>query len=362
MEAVRAKRVRVRAVGDADDTPLRMALEGLGMVLAEGETADFEAVVTDDYLRLELDALNAASLRAGRPWLLVKATGLEPWLGPLFVPGKTGCYHCLATQLARNRPVHRFVTEKNRLSEFPPAAPAALPVTIHAAWQLAAVEVVQFIAGAKEGLEDKVLSLDVRTWNVRSHDLLRHPHCPACGEREVVRAMPVELINRKATSVQDGGHRTQSPEQTLRKYQHLVSPITGVVTTLMPVHNADGLVHVYVAGHNQAFRMESLDFLRASLRNASGGKGIREAQAKAGALCEAIERYSGVCTGGEVTMTASFREMRERFGADAIHPNDVMRYSDRQMAEHEAWNKRRSKFNRVPEVLNESVAIDWTPV
>jgi bacteriocin biosynthesis cyclodehydratase domain-containing protein len=362
IEALRSRRVRVRAVGEADATPLRLALAEFGIVVVEGETANFEVVVTDDYLRLELDALNAASLEAGRPWLLLKPVGHEPWLGPLFVPGKTGCYRCLARQLTRNRPVHRFVAEKNKLPEAPPAARAATPATRNAACQLAAVEVVKFIAGAKEGLEGKVLSLDVRTWSAVIHDLLRHPACPACGEGEAAKAVPVELVSRKATFVQDGGHRTQAPEQTLQKYQHLVSPITGMVTMLAPLHNANGLVHVYVAGENRAFKMERLDFLKASLRNVSSGKGISEAQAKASALCEAIERYSGERTGAEVIVTASFREMQERFGADAIHPNQVMRYSDRQLAEREAWNEKKSKFNRVPEALDESIPIDWTPV
>lgn len=362
IEALKSRRVRVCAVGEVDAAPLRKALADFGVVPAEGETADFEAVVTDDYLRVELDALNAASLQAGRPWLLVKPVGREPWLGPLFVPGKTGCHRCLARHLARNRPLHRFVAEKNKLPEPPPVARAATPVTINAVCELAAVEVVKFIAGAKEGLEGKVLSLDVRTWSAASHYLLRHPACPACGEGEAAKAMPVELVNRKVTYIQDGGHRTQAPEQTLKKYQHLVSPITGVVKVLVPVHNADGLVHVYVAGHNHAFKMERLDFLKASLRNASSGKGICEAQAKASALCEAIERYSGGRTGAEVIVTASFREMRVRFGADVIHPNEVMLYSDRQLAEHEAWNKKKSKFNRVPQALDESEPIDWTPV
>lgn len=174
--------------------------------------------------------------------------------------------------------------------------------------------------------------------------------------------MPIELVNRKVTFMQDGGHRTRAPEQTLKKYQHLVSPITGAVERLLPVHNADGLVHVFMAGHNHAFKMECLNFLKASLRNASSGKGVSEAQARASALCEAIERYSGERTGGEVIVTASLREMRDRFEADAIHPNDVMRYSDRQLAAHKAWDKKQSKFNRVPEPLDESAQIDWTPV
>jgi bacteriocin biosynthesis cyclodehydratase domain-containing protein len=362
MEALRSRHVRVRAVGDASAVPLRMALTDLGVVFDEEDTPDFEVVVTDDYLRRDLDALNLASLQAGRPWFLVKPLGHEPWLGPLFVPGKTGCYRCLAWQLDRNRPLQRFIAEKNKLPEPQTASRAAIPATVNAACQLAAVEVAKFIAGAQKGLEGKVLSLDVRSWTTLSHDLLKHPACPACGERVAAKAVPVELVSRKVTHTQDCGHRTQVPEETLKKYQHLVSPITGVVTMLAPVLNEDGFVHVYAAGHNNAFRIDRLDFLKASLRNASSGKGIREAQAKASALCEAIERYSGERTGMEMTVTASYQEMRERFGADVIHPNEVMLYSRRQLEQHEGWNEKKSKFNRVPAALDESVPIDWTPV
>src|SRR5262249_37468936 len=133
-------------------------------ILAEEEPVDFEVVATDDYLRLELDAVNATLLQAGRPWLLIKPLGHEAWVGPVFVPGKTGCYRCLARRLARNRPVHRFLAEKNNLPKPPVTGRAATPATINAACRLAAVEVVKFITGARECLEGKILSLDVRTW------------------------------------------------------------------------------------------------------------------------------------------------------------------------------------------------------
>lgn len=360
--AIQSRPVRVHAVGEVDATPLNKALSGLGAVLAHEGPADFEVVVTDDYLRGDLAGLNAAALESGRPWMLIKPIGHELWVGPILEPGKTGCHRCLADRLARNRPVHKFVAEMNGGREPPPASRAAVSATIDAACYLAAVEVVKFLAGVKGGLEGRVLSLEVHAWGAESHELLKHPACPACGAGQAAQSLPVELANRKVTFMQDGGHRTRSPEQTLKKYQHLVSPITGAVQMLTPVHNADGLVHVYMAGHNHAFKIECLSFLKASLRNASSGKGISESQAKASALCEAIERYSGERTGGEVILTASFREMRDRFGDDAIHPNDVMRFSDRQLAEHEAWDMKQSKFNRVPEPLDESARIDWTPV
>ena len=358
-EALRTKQVRVRSVADVEASPLRTALAALNVAVVEDGAADFEVVVTDDYLREALNELSDDLTQAQRPWLLFKPSGQELWIGPLFVPGKTGCYRCLATRLARNRPVHRFVAEKLEAELIEPLG--ALPATLTAAHQLAAVEIVKFLAGAKEGLQGKVLSLNMRTWSCRTHELFRNPYCRSCGKHEPARAAPVELVSRRVTFAQDGGHRSETPEQTLSKYQHLVSPITGVVTMLVPALK-NGLTHVYLAGHNYALRMEHLDFLKVSLRNASGGKGFSDVQAKISALCEAIERYSAERTGAEVTLTASFREMRERFGCDAIHPNDVMCFSDRQLANREFWNRKKSKFNRVTEPLDESIPIDWTPV
>lgn len=142
----------------------------------------------------------------------------------------------------------------------------------------------------------------------------------------------------------------------------MISPITGVVSTLRSVNEDDDVAQVYVAGHNAAFQMGSLDFLKRSLRSASSGKGESAIQAKVSALCEAIERYSCERHGDEVGITASHRDMRQRYGDDVLHPNQVMLYSPRQFTERNTWNARRSMFNWVPEPLDSTVPIDWTPV
>jgi ribosomal protein S12 methylthiotransferase accessory factor len=141
----------------------------------------------------------------------------------------------------------------------------------------------------------------------------------------------------------------------------LVSPITGIVSQLRPVQEAE-LTQVYMAGHNHAFRLDKLDHLKFSLRHASAGKGVSATQAKTSALCEALERYSGERQGDEVVITASYRQMLDRHGRDVIHPNAVMGFSEKQLAEREAWNAKKSKFNRVTEPLDEALPIDWTPV
>ena len=362
LAALRDKRVAVQAIGAVDAAPMLSALEAMGIRLGATEHADLQLVLTDDYLCADLAAINAAALQAQRPWLLVRATGPALWLGPLFQPGATGCWACLRTRLERNRAVHRFVADKKQLAQLPLTARGVLPATEAAACQMAAAAAAQFLAGADCGLAGKVLSLDWATHETQRHVLVRHPHCPACGTAEIPALQALRLQPGKVAFVRDGGHRSVAPEKTLKKYQHLVSPISGVVRMLAPVSEADGLAHVYMAGHNHAMKMERLDHLKQGLRNASSGKGASETQAKVSALCEAVERYSGERSGDEVTITASYAEMRGRHGEDAIHPNAVMRFSERQLAEHEAWNAKKSKFNRVTEPLPDDQPIDWTPL
>jgi ribosomal protein S12 methylthiotransferase accessory factor len=170
---------------------------------------------------------------------------------------------------------------------------------------------------------------------------------------------PMQLAPGKAAFVRDGGHRSVPPENTLKKYAHLVSQITGVVRMLAPMRQDEGIPHVYMAGHNPAMKMDRLDYLKQGLRYASCGKGMSETQAKVSALCEAVERYSGEFTGGELRVTRALRDWKE---GEAYHPNDIMRYSTRQYAEREAWNRKDSRFNLVPEPLPENAPIDWTPL
>src|SRR5207244_9180076 len=67
-----------------------------------------------------------------------------------------------------------------------------------------------------------------------------------------------------------GGHRCATPEETFARYQHHISPITGIVKnmTLVQASN-DGLINVYLAGHNFAMKNDSLYFLRNNLRSKS---------------------------------------------------------------------------------------------
>ncbi|MGH2603110.1 MAG: TOMM precursor leader peptide-binding protein, partial [Dehalococcoidia bacterium] len=211
-------------------------------------------------------------------------------------------------------------------------------------------------------IDGAVITLDLRTLETARHVVVRRPQCPRCGDpREQSRAAPVppSLERRARQFTADGGHRVTTPEQTLARYGHHVSPITGIVPRLvrLPLDDA-GSLQVYSAGLNRAMATDSLHSLRPGLRSHNSGKGLSEAQARASALCEALERYSGCIDGGETIVRASYRELGER----AIHPNTCMLFSDAQYRDRARWNARGSGFQYVPEPFEETVTIEWVPV
>ncbi|TWB59398.1 TOMM precursor leader peptide-binding protein [Nitrospirillum viridazoti] len=357
--ALAARRVAVIAVGPADAGPLRAALVAAGLQEVAADGADLWIVAADDYLHPELAAINAAALASDRPWLLLRTGGREQWLGPHFVPHQTGCWCCLQRRLARNRALFHLAADRQGRETLQPVQ-ALLPAVHAATCQNAVAAAALILAGAPCGLTGRVLSLDLTTLAQRAHVLARHPACPACGKAPVPVTRPLELHMGTAAFRSDGGHRSVAPETTLATYGHLVSPITGVVCELERAGPAgESLTHVYTAGTNAARPMESLNDLKRNLRSNASGKGVSEAQAKASALCEAIERYSGELSGGEVRIPRAWRDWDV---GQAIHPNAVMRYSDAQFADRAAQNARGSAFNVTPHPLPDDAVIDWTPV
>src|SRR6185436_10370045 len=137
-------------------------------------------------------------------------------------------------------------------------------------------------------------------------------HCTACGVPTPTDDAKngVVLQSRKKTFTDDGGHRVLTPSETLRKYERHISPITGAVGALQRHPSADdGVMHVYTAGDNLAAFPRSLKDVRWNLRSRSTGKGVTDVQARASALCESLERYSGTFQGTEPRRKSSFKEL-----------------------------------------------------
>lgn len=321
-------------------------------------------VLTDDYLSTELDQLDARARAEGRPWLLAKPLGLGPWIGPWFHPERPGCWACLAHRLRGHRRVQRFLQDQTGRREPYPTAVAALPATIEFVAGLLATQLLAWEPETTEHpLERAVVSFDPRTAGSTRHQLSARPQCPRCGDRTLVarlQSQPIELAARDAAT-RDGGRRSEDPHTTYARLEHHISPITGIVSRMVRA-TPDGITaaHSYYTDHNFVHMTRNLEFLRVSLRSYSGGKGRSDIQAKTGALCESIERYSSVVQGDEAMVEASYAELRERDEA-VVLPNAIMQYSDAQLAARERWNAEGELFSWVPEPFDEHARISWTP-
>jgi bacteriocin biosynthesis cyclodehydratase domain-containing protein len=364
---VASARISTAAFGDVEIGNLTAMLGDNGLrVASEGE---FTVVVTDDYLRPELATWNARSLTSGKAWLLVKPVGMEIWLGPLFVPGRTACWECLAQRLRGHRKLERYLARR-RGTDLPIGAPAAsIASTEHSALAEATTEITRWIgSGGQSTLLDRVVSTNVLTLERRRHTLSRRPQCPSCGVAEPSNSLipqPLRLHCRPKVHASDGGHRASEARAVLEVLDRHVSPITGIVSTLVPGERTDGtsdggrlLTPTFAADHNFSDMHDDRFFLREGMRRRSGGKGKSPEQARASALAESLERYCGVFDGTEPRIRASFASL----GDAAIHPNACMGYSDRQYAERDSNNRRGYKAHWVPEPFREDAEIEWTPL
>src|SRR5262249_15140601 len=259
--------VTVRAFG-VEAGPFLELLQSLHVrVAGEGPP---DVVLTDSYLRGELQECNAAALRDGRPWLLVKPLAGQVWIGPLFCPGTTGCSKCLAQRLRANSPVATYLQGRNGHADAVVHDRACTPATLQAAWGLAANAVASWVVrGELPELDGKLQTLDVPSWRMQIHPLMRLPFCPAGGGSVAEGPPPFRppvLESRKKTFTSDGGHRVVPPEETLARYSHHVSPISGAVPMLERAAPAgEGVLHVYVAGNNAARPHHDLAHLRGDL-------------------------------------------------------------------------------------------------
>ena len=317
-------------------------------------------VLTDDYLRSELEQFNQKAIASGVPWMLVKPVGTKLWLGPIFEPHRTGCWQCLAQRLASNQEVVSSIQQQNQ--KFISTSVALLPSTLQTGINLAATEIIKWIVkdkeqlGSTKTLTGKVVTLNSIDLDLQTHILTKRPQCNVCGNLSSDRSpQPVILTSQKKQFTIDGGHRIFSPEQTLNRWQHHISPITGVVSALVRT-SEPGSNHSYLAAHNFG-KATDLTSLRHNLHNKAAGKGRTESQAKTSGFCEAIERYSGLFQGDEIRASHTYTQLDS-----AIHPTSCLQFSQNQYQNRQALNQTYAGVDFIPEPFDEDKQIEWTPV
>jgi oxazoline/thiazoline synthase len=353
--------VRLQSIDVKGATQLAAALRGLGVGVVK-RSAELTVTLVSDYLDARLAQLNRQHLSDRTPWLLVQPSGIFPLVGPVLSPGKSACWACLAERMQRNREVRAMLDrgDARRVA----ASPLARDMVGQSGIELAALEIAKAIAtGFRTDLRDHIISLDLLGSTVVRHYVPARPQCPVCGRktlRDPRRApVPVELEAGGKVVNTSGGYRTVSSRATVARFRKHVSPLTGVVSRLERIEADLPMNTNYLATHNFSWRPETVDELRAGLSGGSFGKGSTAEQGEASALMEAIERYSGIFQGDEIRVTRRFADFP---AGDAIHPNDVLLFSDAQYRRGQPPTSEWDEVTPMPPPFDPSTKIEWSPV
>ena len=368
--------VTITRCGNIPTQPLKTALESVGIsqiyieenwqsALTQTQTQSTKiqksllVVLTDEYLKPELQQLNQTALETQQPWLLIKPVGSTTWLGPIFTPNNHGCWQCLAHRLYGNREVESAIAEQTGSWDCFQLSRAILPSTLQISIQEAATEIAKWfvLPNIPSPLAGKIITFNHLTSERQSHHLTHRPQCQACGNYSPQAPQPLHLESIEKQFTVDGGHRICSPEETLKRFEHHISPVTGIVKTLTPNIKSDNPhIHSYLAVHSFG-KPVNLETLRHSLRHKAAGKGRTDIQAKVSGFCEAIERYSGTYQNDEYTITATYQEIQDQ----AIHPYSYLHFSENQYSHRENINQQ-TTIDLIPQSFDETKPIEWIPL
>ena len=354
-------RVRIQSIDVQGETELAAALSGLGVRVVK-RSPDLTVMLVNDYLEARLAELNREHLADGAPWALVQPSGIFPLVGPVFRPGQSACWVCLAERMKRNREIKALLDRKE--ARRVAVSPLAQQTVGQSAIQLAAVEVARAIAtDFRTPLSDHIVSLDLLGSTIVKHHVSARPQCPACGGkklRDPRRApAPVELGAGGKVVMTSGGYRSVSSLATVARFRRHVSPLTGVVSRLERIEADLPLNTNYYATHNFSGPAQTVRELRAGLSSGSFGKGSTAEQGEASALMEAIERYSGIFQGDEIRAKRRFADFPP---GEAIPPNEVLLFSDAQLRQGRAQTFESHEQEAVPALFDRAARIEWSPV
>jgi ribosomal protein S12 methylthiotransferase accessory factor len=336
------------SLGDETDTPMiRHILQTFGFEI--DSSGELTVVIADEYLRHELAEFADAAARVNRGWLPVKPSGTVVWLGPIVQPPLTPCWNCLRERLRANRPAHAWLESRGKLP------PRPLELSAKSTLQ------VTFLGQSNtQPADGTLLTIDAGTWQYSKHRVVRQPGCAWCWtsneSRTRTRSSVASLFKRqRSIRAVDGGWRTASSDWTFSKHKHHISQITGVISRLQRRSFEALPLELYTAEHLFA-PAEGDPF--GSGRRVSAGKGMSRKQARTSALCEALERYSGVFRGDEPRIRASCQAL----GAAAIRPNVCTNFSEAQFDRRDIWNAGAASEAWIPPRLDDDQEIEWTPV
>ena len=247
--------------------------------------------------------------------------GLEAWIGPCVVPGKSACWNC--SRLRRlgtteiPKPAHDI--ESNLMaSPAPPRAHSFLaPMGGHAG-HLLAMEAIKRIGGISAAkLPGRVFIQNLVTNTASSHQVIPMPWCDICGGAGVLtNQFPKANISLNSL---------RNPEELRVVLEGFVDERFGIVRSLSPASSGVPFTLPMTAMASLAGYTEGT-LQPYQLFQTGAGKGLTAVSASLSAVGEAIERYSAARYRMDSLIYTSYRNLGNR----AMNPDQLCLYDERQ--------------------------------
>lgn len=123
--------------------------------------------------------VNSACFAADIPYIAMSHYPPIARVGPLYVPGETGCYSCQEIGYKRSYPLYDAVVEHRRAKPSPAATLGAACALISGQ---VALDVMHFLTGlATPSSLGMSHVYDLRTMEAKREEVVRQPDCPVCG-------------------------------------------------------------------------------------------------------------------------------------------------------------------------------------
>jgi bacteriocin biosynthesis cyclodehydratase domain-containing protein len=122
---------------------------------------------------------NAACFEAGIPYITMSHFPPIARVGPLYVPGKTGCFACQETAYRREYPLFDVAVEQRRAQ---PSPAATLGPACGLIGGQVGMEVMHLLTGLSEPATLGTAHIyDLRTMEAKREAVVPEPGCPVCG-------------------------------------------------------------------------------------------------------------------------------------------------------------------------------------
>ena len=141
---------------------------------------------------------NSACFKAGIPYITMSHFPPIARVGPLYVPGKTGCFACQETAYRRQYPLFDVAVEQRRAQ---PSPAATLGPACGLIGGQVALDVMHLLTGlSRPSTQGAAHIYDLRTMEVKREQVVPEPGCPVCGhlEHEEVPAAEPEAVEEGA--------------------------------------------------------------------------------------------------------------------------------------------------------------------